>query len=310
MRECLHSETGGFLVARQLTESDDNSTDDETMPSREEQLLSLPLHLANDTQQSIKDFVLYVANNDFESLAGVSYYRYYQDKYTQREQSTRRSNPETITLSLITVPLDTKKIDREIDRKAQRLNSKLSKYFPDDEVEAIKIAKRIVEIRENNLKIDTFCPLTVEKSGEIFYTHNGKKIKCYFERGPLGRTLYILYLRQIERAGKDPTGQTPTYICRNRLNKYADELYNIYRMMNAPGDCLQWKQRIENLWRSPRTVIEKNNNFFEETFNGEAIAPKYYTIEKVGKDDNGDILESIGLEKEDFELGIYSIDWL
>ena len=303
LRECLHADTGGFLVARQLTESDDNSTDDETGPSHEEQLLTFPLHLAaNNTRQSIKDFVLYVANNDFESLAGVSYYSYYHDKYERR---TQRSTPGM--LSFITAPLDTKKIDSEIDRKAQQLNKKLNKFFPEDDIDAISICERMVAIMKNNLKIHSFCKLIVKKGGGIYYEHNGREEKCNFVRGPLGRTLYILYLRQIERAAEDPTGKTPTYICRNHLNKHAEELFDIYEMMNATGNYSERKSRIENLWRDPNNVIDKNNKFFEDTFNMEAIAPKYYTIEKVGKDEKGDILDAIGLEVEDFELGPFSI---
>ena len=310
VRECLHADTGGFLVARQMTESAYEHTADGKPIPQQEHLLTFPLHLANNRSQSIENFVWYVANNDFESLAGVSYYRYNQEKNERHEQSARRSAPGTMTLSFITMPLDTKKIDKEIDRKAQKLNSKLNKYFPDNEAEALEIVERIVEIRKNKLKIDTFCPLAIEKDGKFFYTLNGEKIAFNFVRGPLGKTLYILYLRQIERAAADPTGKTPTYICRNHLNKYKEELFDIYEMMNATGNYSERKQRIDNLWRSPNNVIDKNNKFFEDNFNMEAIAPKYYTIEKVGFDDKGDILDAVGLEKEDFDLGPFSIRYL
>ena len=80
--------------------------------------------------------------------------------------------------------------------------------------------------------------------------------------------------------------------------------------MSPSGSPFERQQRIEDLWRNPSNVISKNNQFFEETFNAEAITPNYYTIEVVGYDENGDELEAVGLETEDFDLGDFSIDKL
>lgn len=307
LRECLHTDTGGYLVARQLPKiSEKNGT---IVLDKEEHMLSYPLlHVAN-TKQSIQDFLYRLANSDFESLSGVSYGRYYRDKYERRELRGSCS-PRTMSISFIQVPLNISEIDEDTDRKAKEFNNQTNDFLPEDEIKAILIAQRALDLRKNKLKINQLCAISVDKQGKIYYKIDGKEVECKFVRGPLGRALYILYLRQIERAAKDLTGKTPSSICRNHLNKYEDELFEIYTSMKPSGIYLEKRKSIENLWRNPTNDISKINKFFEETFNVEAIAPKYYTIEVVGYDENGDKLEAVGLETEDFDLGDFSIDKL
>ncbi len=307
LRECLHTDTGGYLVARQLPKiSEKNGT---IVLDKEEHMLSFPLlHVAN-TKQSIQDFLYRLANSDFESLSGVSYSRYHSDKYERRELG-RSSSPGTMSISFIQVPLNISEIDEDTDRKAKEFNNQTNDFLPEDEIKAILIAQRALDLRKNKLKINQLCAISVDKQGKIYYKIDGKEVECKFVRGPLGRALYILYLRQIERAAKDLTGKTPSSICRNHLNKYEDELFEIYTSMKPSGTPLERQQRIEALWRNPSNVISKNNQFFEETFNAEAITPNYYTVEVVGYDENGDELEAVGLETKDFDLGDFSIDKL
>lgn len=307
LRECLHTDTGGYLVARQLPKISEKN--DTIVLDKEEHMLSFPLLNVANTEQGIRDFLWRVAAVDFESLSGVSYGRYHSDKYERRELG-RSSSSGTMTISFIQVPLNIPEIDEETDRKAKEFNNMTNDLLPEDEIKAILIAKRALNLRENKLKINKLCPLLVDKQGKIYYKIDGKEVECKFKRGIIGRALYILYLRQIERAAKDSTGETPSSICRNHLNKYEDELLDIYTSMDPSGTPLERQQRIEALWRNPTNEICKINTFFEETFNAEAITPNYYTIEVVGYDKNGDKLEAVGLETEDFDLGDFSIDKL
>ena len=308
LRECLYADTGGYLVARQLTKISDKDDENDKI-GVEEHLITFPLLDADDKEEGVKRLLRAVAIADFKILSGVAYHRYYSDKYERRAHQSSHS-PETMTIGLIVVPLDIPEIDAEIDRKAKLLDKEVNHLLPNDDDEAILIAQRFLDLRKNKRKINKLCALSVDDRGKIYYQIDGKEVECKFVRGSLGRTLYILYLRQIERAAKDWTGKTPSSICRNHLNKYEDELLEIYTSMSPSGSPFERQQRIEDLWRNPSNVISKNNQFFEETFNAEAITPNYYTIEVVGYDENGDELEAVGLETEDFDLGDFSIDKL
>ena len=125
------------------------------------------------------------------------------------------------------------------------------------------------------------------------------------------RVLYILFLRQLERFSKG-TSQSPC-IDRNHLNRYQDEMVAIYKEISdrttrfKTNDDLN--KTIEKLWRKPSNEISHINIFFDETFDREMLGGKHYTIEKMPESPDDD-LYAIGLDKDDFDLGFYSVDTL
>lgn len=301
LRECLYAETGGYLVARRLLP--EIQKDVEEVWGAHEMLLSLSLLNETDIESAIGWFVLQVAQEDFHSLSGIEYSNYYHDKYCWREQ---RSTPGM--LGMIIRRLNTPEIDAEMEDRAILVEQKIREWIPDDGKDALKVFERALEIRKNRAKINEFCKIEVGFLGDIKYVlPNNQKRDVKFIRGTLGRTLYILFLRQIERAAADRTGQTSPCICVSLLYKYREELLAIYEKMTPRLREANLSDTIEKLWRSPSNVISKNNDFFRENFNLESIDPKYYTIEVVGKNEKGEDLYAVGLDVEDFDLGWFSI---
>ena len=192
-----------------------------------------------------------------------------------------------------------------VNDRAQDLLELILKKYPYND--AIKLIKRMETLSNNEGKIKQICKLHVDDKGNIsFISPDGKMTPCQFERGRIGRVLYILYLRQIERSVHDPN--TPPYICRNRLVRYSDELLAIYSKMcdGENRDLSQMRTSIEKLWRRPTNEISHINDFFDRTFDNEALNGKYYSIEQVDET-NDEKPEAVGLDIDDFDLGCYSI---
>ena len=192
---------------------------------------------------------------------------------------------------------------RIVNNRAHDLLELILKKYPYND--AIKLIKRMETLSENDGKISQLCKLSVDVKGWIsFISPDGKKIRCDFERGRLGRALYVLYLRQIERSAND--SNTPPFICRNRLVKYKDELLAIYSKMCDNRNMEEMRASIEKLWRNPTNEISQINGFFDRTFDNEALNGKYYSIEQIDETDD-EKPEAIGLTIDDFDLGCYSI---
>ena len=190
-----------------------------------------------------------------------------------------------------------------VNDRAQDLLELILKKYPYND--AIKLIKRMETLSTNEGKIKQVCKLHVDDKGNIYFmSPDGKKIRCDFERGRIGRVLYILYLRQIERSVHD--SNTPPYICRNRLVRYNDELLAIYSKMCDNRHTNEMRTSIEKLWRNPTNEISHINDFFDRTFDNEALNGKYYSIEQVDENDD-EKPEAIGLAIDDFDLGCYSI---
>ena len=194
---------------------------------------------------------------------------------------------------------------RVVNDRAHDLLELILKKYPYND--AVKLIKRMEVLSNNEGKIKQVCKLHVDDKGKIFFiSPDGKKIRCDFERGRLGRALYVLYLRQIERSAHDQN--TPPYICRNRLVRYKDELLAIYSKMcdGENRNLSQMRTSIEKLWRKPTNEINHINVFFDRTFDNEALNGKYYSIEQIDETDD-EKPEAIGLANDDFGLGCYSI---
>ena len=216
-------------------------------------------------------------------------------------------SPQSTIAELKKIIVEVQKGDEPhvVDKRAHDLLELILKRYPYND--AIKLIKRMETLSNNERKITQLCKLSVDAKGRIsFLSPDGKKIRCQFTRGRIGRVLYILYLRQIERSVHDPN--TPPYIYRNRLVRYNDELLAIYSKMcgGENRDLSQMRTSIERLWRNPTNEISCIKKFFESTFDNEAFNGKYYSIKQVDENDD-EKPESIGLDIDDFDLGCYSI---
>lgn len=171
---------------------------------------------------------------------------------------------------------------------------------------------RVLERAKNNImnkdKLKEIYPLYVNDKGEILYDlPSGKTEQCKFERGLIGNALYILFLRQIERAEEDKTGETPRYICPNLLPLHRDELMAIYEEMCPSGERADWAARVGKLIQNPSNERSHINTYFYDKFDYSSLHPKHYSIEPVGRNNDDQVLLEVGLDVKDFDLGHYSI---
>lgn len=316
LRDCLHADTGGYLVARQLPNmdiTDDDENDEETVTCTET-TLSLPLRTLQEAEQCIRDFTLALAKEDFQKLTGVSYGYYYKDKYEWKSHTSPAG-----TLGFLIRRLDIPEIDKALQKVLMELCQK--GYIQPSDIKdtdnAAEALREIAKAIEDNKKIDTFCKLRVGKRGEIrFDAPNGKDMKCNFNRGILGRSLYLLFLRQVQRAALDPSGQTPTCICLGNLDEYKDELYLLYKEQGPAGHAIAWKRTIEN-YETKEAIndISRINSFFDKTFYLDIIEKKYnknYCINRLEERDpkTGQSLYAVKLDAKDFDLDRFSTDRL
>lgn len=309
MRECLHSETGGFLAARALTKPITDDKDEEDADSQHEHLLTFPLHQTSSPQRSIQNFVCQLAQADFKTLAGISFYSYSLDKDDKRTSGGIPSG----MMGFLVVRSDTEQVDETIRNTLSELCDRGLIKLSDGDIHKnpSSLFKEILEAIDNNKKLTKPCGLWVNENGLIFLSTPEGSLKCNC-RGKLSRALYILFLRQIERAENDPSGQTPTSICLVDLDKYYDELVSIYQKMNPQGNLSSWKRSIKILCEEPSNEISHINTDFKGKFHVDHIREKYnkhYTIDLLDEKDpqSGQSLYAIGLTMKDFSLGEFSI---
>ena len=320
IRKCLHADTGGHLVARQLPKQK-KSYNEEDDDSVNELLFSFPLHEANNgveqAPSQIRDFVTNLAKADFACLSGVSYYRYYSDRYEWRTSTGRGSS--SFTIGFLVQPLNIPEIDKEMQDAINVLCQKgyIDISNDDHTGNSTNILRKIADAIENNTKLDTLCKLEVDKHGVIFIEKpQGGKLKCNFNRGKLGRALYILFLRQIERAAKDPSGKTTKTICVKPMDLDKEkEMLTIYKKMEPSVSPLAMQRSIKEYCKDTENDRSKINKFFEKTFYLDVIEKnhpgKHYFIKIVGQDPRtGQSLYAVGLDADDFKLGEFSIDML
>ena len=190
-----------------------------------------------------------------------------------------------------------------VNKRAEDMLYLMLKKYPYNNVH--RLIKQMKTLSENESKIKQVCKLFVSDRGVIyFHRPDGKKVNCNFDRGRLGRVLYILFLRQIERSVDNPS-ISPS-ICRERLKKYKGELLAIYSKMCENRTMDEMRLSIEMLWRYPTNEISKINTFFKNNFEEGSLNGKHYTLKKVGQNEEEALL-AVGLGNDDFVLGEYSI---
>lgn len=184
----------------------------------------------------------------------------------------------------------------------------IDQFARGDNFLAVKMLKSELKRRINEDKLTVPCPIQV-KNDQIYLIIPGiGEEELSFERANVAKALYILLLRQIERADKDKT--VSRYLSQNEMRTYSAELHKIYEYISRKKKSnltLFEKSTISNDFQTAKNSIK---NCFEQYFNFDEIKKfgKCYCIEKKGKDSQGNPRYGIELDVDDFDLGYYSID--
>ena len=301
----LSTEKGGCLSLKLAPRYDDCGPiwDDTTLLTTD----LLQCDTPDAVWHTLQEFANEAARKNFLHLTGMKYQQYLNEK--RDSDSYSYSLPQGY-LGFLRVKPDLNKIDRELDQHARELIELASKSFPGRDISIL--LKRSSTLMENSKKIRQLCKMEVSYNGDIsFRDPDGIKRKCDFGRGAVGRMLYILFLRQLERFCKG-TSQSPG-IDRNHLNRYQNEMMAIYEIISERTMRYktkdEMKKTIEKLWRKPSNEISHINIFFDDTFDREMLGGKHYSIENMPESPDEE-LYAIGLDKDDFDLGFYSVDTL
>lgn len=183
----------------------------------------------------------------------------------------------------------------------------IDQFARGDNFLAVKMLKSELKRRINEDKLTVPCPIQV-KNDQIYLKIPGiGEEELSFERANVAKALYILLLRQIERADKDKT--VSRYLSQNEMRTYSAELHKIYEYISRKKKSnltLFEKSTISNDFQTAKNSIK---NCFEQYFNFDEIKKfgKCYCIEKKGKDSQGNPRYGIELDVDDFDLGYYSI---
>lgn len=166
--------------------------------------------------------------------------------------------------------------------------------------------------RENLDKLKTPCKLMIrdDKIGIELPDKQFKKIT--FGRGNVAKMLYVFCLRQIERAEADR--KVSPCLSRVEMGEHKEELSRIYQ--NISGKTCNVMD--VNLWLSSSTASDDFANAIasiRKTFDNlfDVLTLKFkcgkcYSIEIMENNRKNGPRYGIGLDKEDFDLGWYSVD--
>ena len=195
----------------------------------------------------------------------------------------------------------------QVDKLAQWLEE----FTNGDNDLAIDLLKKELTKRTSRKKIREFCPIMV-RDNDVYYLklNNMRTEKITFRRANVAKTLYIFFLRQIERVSMDetiPKCLSRVEIAENR--QYLDEIQKIYeRTSGKKCDIRPWFQNTAqnndfiNALSSIRKAFEKI--FFIPHIK---VCRKCYSIEIMGEDSYGNSRYGIGLGVNNFDLGEFSI---
>ena len=198
------------------------------------------------------------------------------------------------------------------DKQSEDFGKWLDEFTNGDNDLAISLLKKELTKRNAKKKVRKFCRLIVKDSNVYYLDLDDMQIdKITFGRANVAKTLYIFFLRQIERASKDNTVTkclSQVEIAENR--EYLDELQKIYEeVSDKKGSIKSWfvnstqTNDFTNALSSIRKAFEKV--FFIPHIK---VYKKCYSIEIMGQDSYGNPRYGIGLNVNDFDLGEYSVD--
>jgi hypothetical protein len=221
---------------------------------------------------------------------------------------------------VIAVPADMTMAEfgKWVSEKTDRLKLvyKLAKWLDEftagDSDLACDLLKKELTKREANKKVQEFCPIMVKDNNVYYLEIEEKQIeKITFSRANVAKTLYIFFLRQIERAIKDST--EPKCLSKVEIagnQKYLDDLQRIYEKISGKKcDIKSWFLN-SNLANDFTNALSSIRKAFEDIFFIPQIKVyrKCYSIEIMGEDDYGNPRYGIGLTVSNFDLGEYGIN--
>ena len=318
LRQCFSADSGGTLVARCLPafSYDDVMEDDSAVCSYPEVRSTSP----EDAVENAKLFARFVAEENFERLSGESYCTFQQAK--EDAKYPRRSSGGYGMGFIVRLP-DPKKITDDMQRRVSELDDIIKKLTENDDNFADELLSVFLKQRQGEGKPKKVYPVVVERDKIYIKISEKKRKHVVFRRAGIAKTLYIFFLRQIEKANKNHS--EPIYVSKTGLADYKEELISIYERMSrwathGNPDDIDIENIIESLYDKTKSNHNEFNNslssiryFFNNEFDVDAIKEhfnKCYTVEKMGKDKFGNDTYGINLAPEDFELGMYSIDRL
>lgn len=307
LRESLSADKGGCLTARYMPNftDDDVIEDDYDICSLSEFSNCSP----DNAPENAKSFAHFVAMENFKRLSGESYYTFQQAKEKARRPQRSHSGSGYSMNFIVRLP-DPNKITSDMQRRISKLSDTIEQLSEDNDAFAGELLAAYLMMKQNKGKLKKVYPIFVRDDKIYLKISENEHKKVVFGRYGVANTLYIFFLRLIERAAKDNCD--PIYVSKVGLEKYKEELLSIYKYISgyASGmsDIESWWEKSSNDFANALSSIRK---FFKREFDVDAIEKQYnkcYTIEKMGKDEEfNNETYGIKLSTEDFDLGDYSI---
>lgn len=184
----------------------------------------------------------------------------------------------------------------------------IEQFTMGDNFLAADLLERELKRRIEKEKLNKPYPIVVENDNLNVELPGHQTKKISFGRNE-AKTLYIFFLRQIERANKD--NSVSPYLSQEEMRDYADELRKIHETSCGKKlyDIESWlvKSSLSNTFFNAGSHIRK---WFKQLYNIDELKETYnkcYSIEIMGKDRQGNPRYGIKLDMDDFDLGRYSI---
>lgn len=300
LRDCLAADKGGVLTARCLPNQDEDADNGHCDLCTCEKFGSIR---PEESLKTLQSFARFAAQENFQRLSGTSYSTFLRAK-DEALHPRRQSNS---TMSFIVAYPDPKEIISKMNSRLQELSSTIDGTA--DYYDMIDILEKDLKSLKDKVKYNKPFMVEVQWS-EIKVAIQGKKEKVRFGRGDVADTLYIFFLRQLERAHCD--SNILPYISQNEMEKYSAEITAIYQRISGKDpvgiNSVFLKSTESNDFANAVSSIRK---FFKNEFNVETLRNDYgkcYSIEIMDKDRYGNPRYGIQLDVEDFDLGRFSID--
>lgn len=304
LRECLHADTGGTLTARCLPKFKDHvRVDDRAVCTLED--------FGNTNPEEALDaatmFASSVAKENFLRLTGTSYYLFLEAKEEERNPVLRHGLPGGHIGFLQQKP-DPKKVVQDLKEHIEEMEKDIDENTNIDDI--YNGIKAYFESCKRKGKMDSICKLKVDWKEIRLILSETKSEEVVFGRGGVARTLYIFFLRLIERAEIDHSD--PIYISKPGLEAYQEELLDLYIQISGKyestvKDIASWWDPSSNDFANALSSIRK---FFKQEFDVETLKSKYnkcYTIEIMDRDKFNSDAYGIQLDPSDFDLGRFSL---
>ena len=309
LRDCLSADNGGALTARYMPRKGSADTQWDVCS-----LSLIGITSPSEIYERAKNFARDVVETDFARLSGVPY-----DTYLKARDEEYNSYRATIITKSTRHSSDSSRIIQKTHKSLVEICGNLKNE--DDLKDFAQMLKSVIKMTKKIGKLNVFCPIVVDEN-RIFIKISEEKLKeVAFRRAGIAKTLYIFFLRQIEKAYKNHSEQ-PKYISKAGLADYKEELISIYKKISrwAVRENIDIENIIESLYDTTKSSYNEFDNSlsairdaFKHEFDLDAIKEqeKCYTIEIMGKDKKYNTsVYGINLDPGDFKLGKYSIEKL